>query len=78
MKSFFSSIRVIISLTIIAMGLQGLAVALISSDIYREHAINNHKTTIEKMVNIKANQLLLDLTEKARDLGLSQQQEPEF
>lgn len=78
MKPFNSSIRVIITLTIVAMGLQGLALALISSDIYREDAINNHKATIEKMVNIKTGQLMHDLTNKSRDLGLSQQQELEF
>ncbi|MDH5735702.1 MAG: diguanylate cyclase [Gammaproteobacteria bacterium] len=60
------------------MGLQGLVLSLLSSDIHREHAIDNHKSTIEKLVNIRTDQLLTDLTNKARDLGLSQQQETEF
>ena len=78
MKLIGSSIRVIITITIIAMGLQGLALALISSGMHRDHAIKNHKKTIEKMVNIRAVQLLQELGNTARDLGLSQQQEPEF
>ena len=60
------------------MGLQGLILSLLSSDIHREHAIANHKATIEKLVNIRTDQLLIDLTNKARELGLSQQQEPDF
>ena len=78
MKSYRYSIRVIVILTIIFMGLQGLALALLSGNIHREHSIQNHKTTIGKLITIRTDQLLEDLTNKARELGQSQQQEPEF
>ncbi|MCW8855099.1 MAG: sensor domain-containing diguanylate cyclase [Gammaproteobacteria bacterium] len=78
MKSFNYSIRFIITLTIIFMGIQGLILSLLSSDIHREHAISNHKSTIEKLVKIRTDQILINLTDKARELGLSQQQEPVF
>ena len=78
MKLPSSSIRVIVSVTIIIMGLIGLALALLSGNLYREHSIKNHKVTIEKLISIKADQLLVDLTNKSRELGLSQQHETEF
>ena len=78
MKSYRYSIRAIIILTIIFMGLQGLAMALLSGNIHSEHSIRNHKTTIKKLITIRTNQLLENLTNKASELGQSQQQEPEF
>ncbi len=78
MKSFSCSIRLIITLTVLFMGLQGLVVALFSGEIYREHAIKNHKATITKLINIRTDQLLADLADNSQQLGLSQQQQPEF
>ena len=78
MLKFNGSLRVIIAITIILMGLQGLAMALISGNIYREHSITNHKKTIEKLVDIRTGQLLQELTDNAKELGLSQQQQPDF
>lgn len=78
MSSFKFSIRLIITLTIVFMGLQGLALALLSGDIHREHTLHNHQATIQKLVKIRSDILLDDLAEKSIQLGLSQQHEDVF
>jgi diguanylate cyclase len=78
MFSFRFSIRLIITLTIIFMGLQGLVLALLSGDFHREHTLNNHRATIQKLVKIRSDILLGDLSEKSVQLGLSQQHEQLF
>jgi GGDEF domain-containing protein len=78
MKSISYSIRFIVTSTIIAMGILGLCLTMVSSEIYRNNAVKNHKATIEKLVDISSNRLLLELTDQARKMGSSHQQEPAF
>ncbi|MDQ1363602.1 MAG: diguanylate cyclase, partial [Pseudomonadota bacterium] len=78
MFSFRMSIRSNITLKIIFMGLQGLALAYLSGEVHREHTLNNHKTSIQKLVKIRSDILLSELAETSVQLGLSQQHDPVF
>ena len=60
------------------MGILGLCLAMVSSEIYRNNALNNHKATIEKLIDISSNRLLLELTNQATKMGQSHQQEASF
>jgi len=72
------SMRFTLGATIVLMGMLGLALALTTGEIYRRQAFENQRLALEELVRITVNGQLHDLEERARDLGLAVQSEPEF
>jgi hypothetical protein len=72
------SMRFTLGATIVLMGMLGLALALTTGEIYRRQAFENQRLALEELVRITINEQLHDLEERARDLGLAVQSEPEF
>jgi len=79
MSSFLNiSSRTLISLIILAIGLLGMALALLSGDIHRKHALHNHELSIQNMLQLKAGVILDGLAGEAAQLGIAQQHENKF
>ncbi len=72
------SMRASLSLTIVIMGLLGLALALATGEVYRQRTLDNQRAAMANMLRLKADDLLRELEVKARDLALAIQQESEF
>ncbi|HWR88390.1 MAG TPA: hypothetical protein VN277_08225, partial [Acidiferrobacterales bacterium] len=72
------SMRFTLGATIVLMGTLGLALALTTGEIYRRQALENQRLALEELVRITVSEQLHDLEERARDLGLAVQSEPEF
>ncbi len=72
------SMRTSLSITIVLMGLLGLALALFTGNIYRHLAIENQRGSLQSLIALKAADLLHDLTDTSRELGLALQKENGF
>jgi len=70
--------RFTLGATIVLMGALGLALALTTGEIYRHQTLESQRTALEELVQISVNEQLRDLEERARDLGLALQSEPDF
>lgn len=68
------SIRTSLSLTIMLMGAVGLALALITGQMYRSTSLDNHRAALVELINIKTHDLLAALEDQSRSLGLAAQQ----
>lgn len=72
------SVRTTLTITIVVMGLLGLALALVTGEVYRRQALDNQRVSLVNLVNLKSHELLNDLASSARALGLVIQQDGEF
>jgi diguanylate cyclase (GGDEF)-like protein len=70
--------RFTLGATIVLMGLLGLALALVTGEIYQRQALESQRQALAELVQISVNDQLRDLEERARDLGLALQSEPGF
>ena len=78
MSLYRSSIRTSLGLTVLVMGLLGVALAIITGEIYRHLALENQRNAFEELVHIKVDDLLKDVVKKTSELGLSVQANPGF
>ena len=67
--------RFTLGATIVLMGVLGLALALITGEIYRSHTLENQRDTLRDLVQASVAEQLRDLEDRARDLGLALQTE---
>lgn len=72
------SIRTSLGLTVLVMGLIGLALALITGELYRKISLENHRAGLVELVRIKTTDLLHALEDTSRSLGLATQQSSTF
>ena len=78
MSLYRSSIRTSLGLTVFVMGLLGVALAIITGEIYRHLALDNQRQAFEELVHIKIDDILKDVVKKTSELGLSIQTDPKF
>ena len=78
MKNFQYSIRTSLGFIIALMGLLGVALAIMTGEIYRHSALDNHRSALVDLVQLKVNDLLHDLDNKSRALGLAVQHTNSF
>ncbi len=67
------SLRTIFGLIVGFMGVLALAQAWISGEVHRNHAYANQRQAMERLVHLKADDLLGELTRHASELGASLQ-----
>ncbi len=72
------TMRASLSLTIVIMGLLGLALALATGEVYRQQTLDNHRAAMAELLRLKTDDLLRELEAKSRDLALAIQHEPGF
>jgi signal transduction histidine kinase/DNA-binding response OmpR family regulator len=72
------SIRTILGLIIGFMGGLALLLALLSGEVLQGNAYNNLRLSMQKLVGLKADDLLADLVHKSADLGASLQKGKDF
>ncbi len=67
------SLRSIFGLIVGFMGVLALAQAWVSGEVHRSHAYANQRQAMERLIHLKAEDLLTDLAHRAGDLGMSLQ-----
>jgi diguanylate cyclase (GGDEF)-like protein len=72
------TMRASLSLTIVIMGLLGLALALATGEVYRQQTLDNQRAAMVELLRLKTDDLLRELESKSRDLALAIQHEPGF
>jgi diguanylate cyclase (GGDEF)-like protein len=72
------SMRTSLGITIVAMGLLGLGLALATGEIYRQQTLDNQRVAMVDLLKLKINDQFLDFESKARELGVSVQSDKEF
>jgi len=77
MKTRFS-MRTSLWLAIVLMGVLGMALALATGGVYRELALDNQRSALANLVNLKVHDLLGGLEEKSRELSTDLHREPTF
>ncbi|MGD8886442.1 MAG: diguanylate cyclase, partial [Gammaproteobacteria bacterium] len=78
MSLYRSSIRTSLGLTVLIMGLLGVALAIITGEIYRHLALENQRNAFEELVHIKVDDILKNVIKKTSELGLSVQSNTGF
>jgi len=77
MKTRFS-MRTSVWLAIVLMGVLGMALALATGGVYRELALDNQRSALANLINLKVHDLLDGLEEKSRELSTDLHREPTF
>ena len=72
------TMRTSLTLTIVVMGLLGLALALVTGEVYRHLTLDNQRTAMTDMLRLKTDDLLKDLEVNSRDLALAIQHDASF
>jgi len=78
MKLNFPSLRISITLTVLALGLVSLSLAIFTGETYQNITLNNQKNAISKIIEHDTNASLSDLNENLTRLGLNLQKEKNF
>jgi len=60
------------------LGLFTVAVVFVSGETYRQQALDTQRTALLDLAQLEVDDLLLDLSNTSRDLGLAVQQDPQF
>jgi len=78
MKSSRYSLRTIVGFIIGLMGVLGLVLALGTSTVYRQHTLEIQRASLSSLVQIKSRDILDELGNSSRDLGLALQSNKVF
>lgn len=78
MKTPGISIRTNLGIIIVVMGVLSIVLALTTGEIYRHLALENQRDALARIIELKSHDLLADLEENSRNLGVGQQREPAF
>jgi GGDEF domain-containing protein len=70
--------RTTLSLTIVLMGLLGVALALTTGEIYRHLALTNQREALAELIAANVNERLRQMDSDAGELGLALQNNPAF
>jgi len=71
-------LRTGLDLTILVLGLFTVAVVFVSGETYRQQALDTQRNALLDLAHLKVDDLLLDMSNTSRDLGLGVQQDPQF
>lgn len=72
------SLRTTQGMTIIVMGLLAVVLALTTGEIYRNVTVSNQRAALGDLVGLKARDLLTQLEDRSREVGLQLQQDLAF
>ncbi len=72
------SIRTILGLIIGFMGLLAMILALASGELLQQQAYQNQRLSMQKLIRLKSDDLLAELSRRSRDLGSTLQKGKEF
>lgn len=72
------SIRISVGIIVVAMGLMGMVLALVTGAVYHDVTLENHRVSLVNVTRLKTQDLLRSLTEQSRDLGLGVQHSANF
>ena len=72
------SLRVTLSLTVIVMGLLAVVLALTTGEVYRDLAVAKQRTALSDLIGLKTRDLLRELEDRSREVGLQLQHDPAF
>lgn len=72
------TLRLRIALTVMAISLAGLVMAIVIGEIYYQIALRTHTNNLRELVRIQSTQLLSNLRNELSDLGFYLQGEPAF
>ena len=72
------TLRLRIALTVMAISLAGLVMAIVIGEIYYQIALRTHTNNLRELVRIQSTQLLSNLRDELSDLGFYLQGEPAF
>jgi len=72
------SIQTSLGLTVLVMGLLGVALSIITGEIYQRLALDNQRNTLEELVKIKVDDILQDVIKQTVQFGLSIQTDTDF
>ena len=68
--------RVSLIVTIVTMGVLGVALAVVSGQVYREHAVENERAALVEQIRIRLNDIRLHLDAEARGVALALSAQP--
>ena len=71
-------LRTGLDLTILVLGLFTVAVVFLSGETYRQQALDTQRTALLDLAHLKVDDLLQDMSNTSRNLGLGVQQDPQF
>ncbi|OZA29927.1 MAG: hypothetical protein B7X91_00370 [Hydrogenophilales bacterium 17-64-11] len=72
------TLRVLSGLVVLAMGVLGMSLALVTGEIYHRLTLDNQRQGLSGMVGLAVGERIERLEEKSRSLGLSIQSDPTF
>lgn len=72
------SLRSTLGLTVIVMGLLAVALALTTGEVYRDLAVSKQRIALSDLVGLKTRDLLRELEDQSREVGLQLQHDPAF
>ena len=78
MKFKFPGLRTLITLTVVALGLISLSLAIFTGEIYQKLTLNNQINSISKIIEHDTKSSLAELNEKLMYLSLNLQKEENF
>jgi len=78
MKLNFPSLRISITLTVVALGLVSLSLAIFTGETYQKITLNNQTNAISKIIEHDTSTSLAELNENLTRLGLNLQKEKHF
>jgi diguanylate cyclase (GGDEF)-like protein len=78
MIKFQSSMRASLGLTVLIMGLLGMAMALATGEAYQRLALDNQRSSFVALAKLKVQEIIKDLSQSSIKLGLSAQAAASF
>lgn len=78
MRKYNFSLRTSLVLTVLAMGLLGMVLAVITGEVYRELAFQNQSRSFANLVDLKTQDLLEKTIKNTSELGLTVQSNTHF
>ncbi len=72
------SLRTSLAASVLVVGFVGVVLAVLVAETYREYAIDSQRRAFEKIIGLRAGDLLDELARVSHDLGQSVQGEPRF
>ncbi len=72
------SLRALTGMVVLVMGMLGMSLALVTGEIYHRLTLENQRLGLSNLVGLATTEILTELEEKARALGLSVQTGPGF